>query len=43
MEAAPINFNKGMQSVHKELWTKAMAPEYDGLLPNETFETVNVP
>lgn len=32
-----------MQFVHKELRTKAMATENDGLMVDQTFETVTVP
>ena len=43
VEPAPISYNKAIQSAHKELWTKAMAAEYDGLAANQTFESVTVP
>ena len=43
VKPAPISYNKAIQSSHKELWTKVMVVEYDGLVANQTFEAVTVP
>lgn len=43
VEQAPVNDNDAVQSVHKELWTKAMAAEYAGIVASQTFQTVTMP